>query len=127
MSNRSIGLMEVKQALRDKRFRESLPTDFKEDLQKYLQNPGCACNVPIYKKVMTNAREQLQTYYPNRSIANLDEEVSKLAQNNFTVINCHVNELETHLKKLTPGRKQIAVTRYEDQVTVIVNELDVIF
>lgn len=119
--------MDVKQALRDKRFRESLPSDFLEDIQKYLQNPGCACNVPIYKKIMTQAKDQLQSYYPNRSVANLDDEAKKLAENNFSVINCHVNELETKLRKLPSGRKQIAVTRYEDQVTVVVNELDVLF
>ena len=33
-----IGLMDVKQALRDKRFRESLPPIFDADVQKYLQN-----------------------------------------------------------------------------------------
>lgn len=119
--------MDVKQALRDKRFRESLSEDFRDDLQKYTQNPGCACNTPIYKKIMTQAKEQLQNYYPNRSVANLDEEVKKLAENHFTVINCHVDELEGKLRKLAPGRKQIAVTRYEDSVTVVVNELDVVY
>lgn len=119
--------MDVKQALRDKRFRESLPNDFTEDMQKYLQNPGCACNVPIYKKIMIQAKTQLQAYYPNRSVANLEEEAKKLADNNFSVINCHVDELEARLRKLPSGRKQIAVTRFEDQVTVVVNELDVLF
>lgn len=119
--------MDVKQALRDKRFRDSLPPEFNDDLQKYLQNPGCACNVPVYKKIMTEAKEQLQAYYPNRSIANLDEEASKLAQNHFTVINCQVDELEEKLRKLPSGRKQIAVSRYENFVTVVVNELDVVF
>jgi len=119
--------MDVKQALRDKRFRESLPSEFLEEIQKYLQNPGCACNVPIYKKIMTHAKSQLQSYYPNRSVANLDEEAKKLANNNFSVINCHVDELEAILRKLPIGRKQIAVARFEDQVTVVLNELDVLF
>ena len=125
--SRPIGLMDVKQALRDRRFRESLSSEFQEDLQKYLQNPGCACNVPIYKKIMTQAKAQLQAYYPNRSVANLDEEAKKLAENHFSVINCHVDELEARLKKLPPGRKQLAVARYEDTVTVVVNELDVVY
>lgn len=125
--SRPIGLMDVKQALRDRRFRESLGSDFTEELQKYLQNPGCACNVPIYKKIMIDAKAQLQAYYPNRSVANLEEEAKKLAENNFSVINCHIDELEARLKKLAPGRKQLAVARYEDTVTVVVNELDVIY
>lgn len=124
---KTIGLMEVKQALKDHRFRESLPSDFKEDIQKYLQNPGCGCNVPIYKKIMEQAKEQLQKYYPNRVIANLEEEAKNLAKNNFSVINCKAEELEAKLRKLPPGRKQIAITRYENEVTVIVNELDLIY
>jgi len=119
--------MDVKQALRDKRFRESLSSDFIEDMQKYLQNPGCACNVPIYKKIMMHAKPQLQAYYPSRSVANLEEEAKKLADNNFSVINCHIDELEARLRKLPPGRKQLAVARYEDTVTVVVNELDVVY
>jgi hypothetical protein len=119
--------MEVKQALRDKRFRDSLPVNFHSEIQKYLQNPGCACNVPIYKKIMLEAKQQLQAYYPNRTIANLEEEAKKLAENHFSVINCHVDELEEKMRRLSPGRKQIAVARYEDMVTVVVNELDVLY
>jgi len=125
--SRPITLMDVKQALRDKRFRDSLPEGFKEDMQKYLNNPGCACNMPIYKKVMTEARQQIQAYYPGRPVSQLDEEVKKLAENNWTVINCKIDELESKLKKLAPGRKQIAMSRFEDMVTVIVNELDIIY
>jgi len=125
--NRPIGLMEVKQALKDRRFRDSLNDKFTDDIQKYLQNPGCACNVPLYKKIMQEAKEELQVYYPNRSVADLEAEAEKLSENNWSVINCHVNDLELNLKKLPPGRKQLAITRFEDQVTVVVNELDVVF
>jgi len=127
MNNRPIGLMEVKQALRDSRFRNSLPESFKDDIQKYLNNPGCACNLPIYHKIIKEAKKELQAYYPNRNVADVDAEVEKLAKNNWSVINCHVDELESKLKRLPPGRKQLAVTRFEDQVTVVVNELDLIF
>ena len=125
--SKSVGLMDVKQALRDARFRESLPSGFQQDIQKYLNNPGCACNVPIYKRIMTEARQQLQSYYPNRNIANLDEEAKKLAENNWRVINCKADELEDKLKALPPGRKQLAMARYEDMVTVVVNELDIVY
>ena len=125
--SKSIGLLDVKQALRDQRFRDSLPPKFAADIQQFLQNPGCACNVPIYKKIMTEATAQLQQYFPNRIVSNLEEEANKLAQNHFSVINCHVNELEEKMRKLPSGRKQIAVARFEDQVTVVVNELDILF
>lgn len=125
--SRPVTLMDVKQALRDSRFRESLPKEFEEDIAKYQQNPGCACNVPFYKKIMTDAKDSLQSYYPNKSIVSLEEDAKKLAENNFSVINCRIDELEDKLKRLPIGRKQIAVCRYEDQVTVIVNELDFLY
>jgi hypothetical protein len=125
--SRPIGLIEVKQALRDARFRNSLPESFKDEIQKYLNNPGCACNVPIYQKVMKEAKKELQAYFPNRNVADIDEEVKKISQNHWTVINCAATELEEKLKRLPSGRKQIAISRFEDQVTVVINELDVLF
>jgi hypothetical protein len=92
-----------------------------------MQNPGCACNVPIYRRVLREAREQLNEYYPGRELTDPDEEIRKLAENNWLVINCHVDDLEKKLHELPPGRKQLAVSRFEDQVTVVVNELDVIY
>jgi len=118
-----IGLMEVKQALKDHRFRDVLPFDMKEDIAKYLQNPGCPCNVPLYRRIIKEASDKLIEYYPNRKIDESDEMLNAV-QNNWSVINCHVNELESRLKSLPIGRKQIAVTRYEDQVTVIINEVE---
>lgn len=124
---RPVSLMDVKQALRDSRFRESLPESLKPDVQKFLSNPGCACNVPIYQRVLKEGAEQLRAYFPSRPIANLEEEVKSLAENHWRVINCKAADLEAQLKKLPPGRKQLAVARYEDEVTVVVNELDVIY
>jgi hypothetical protein len=40
------------------------------------------------------------------------------------VINCNVNELSEELRKLGPGRKQVDVARFQDQVTVIINHLE---
>ncbi len=124
---KQISLMEVKQALRDSRFRDSLPQEFKDDVQKFLHNPGCSCNLPIYRRILREAKDQLMAYYPGRELLNVEEEISNLAKNNFSVINCSKDELEEKLRRLGPGRKQIAVARYEDQVTVIVNELDLIY
>src|SRR5262252_4260829 len=124
---KKIGLLEVKQALRDGRFRDKLPDVLKEDIQKYLHNPGCACNLPIYRRVMQFGGDQLKAYFPGKELPNVEEELQHLAENNWLVINCHINELEGRLTKLPPGRKQIAVARYEDQVTVIVNEIDIIY
>jgi len=125
--SKQITMMDVKQALRDKRFRDSLGEQFQSEIQKYMQNPGCSCNMPLYKKIITDAKEKLQSYYPDRIVSNIDEEVIKLAKNNFKVINCKSDELEEKLRSLPMGRKQIAIARYEDQVTVVVNELDMVY
>lgn len=122
-----IGLLEVKQALKDHRFLDSLPISFQEDITKYLSNPSCGCNLPFYKRVMAEAADKLKEYYPNQEIQTEEENVKSLAQNNYSVINCHINELADQLKKFPVGRKQIAIARYEDQVTVIMNELNVVF
>jgi len=122
-----IHLMEVKQALRDARFREALPPALAQEVEVFIKNPGCPCNVPLYRTIIKDCRKQLADYFPGKEIADVEEEMQKLAQNHWSVINCSADELEQILRKLPPGRKQLAVTRYEDQVTVIVNELDIIY
>lgn len=119
--NSKIGLLDVKMALRDARFRESLPDNYTSDVQKYLQNPGCSCNLPIYRKLLRECQDQLRAYYPSKT--DVEEPTVPEPENHWKVINCHKDELEKHLRKLGPGRKQLAVTRFEDQVTVVVNEV----
>ena len=119
--------MDVKAALKDPRFRDSLPIELQEDVASYLHNPGCACNVPFYRKLIKKYFKCLQKYYPGREIMNEEQEVKKLAENNWTVINCNISELENKLKQLPPGRKQLAVSRYEDNVTVIINEINILW
>jgi hypothetical protein len=122
-----ISLLDVKKALRDSEFRKTLPESLLDDVQKFLNNPGCVCNVPIYRKIMKFGGEQLKNYFSDKILVTPEEEEAKLAKNNWSVINCSIGELEANLKKLNKGRKQIAISRYEDQVTVIINELDILF
>ena len=122
-----ISLLDVKRALRDSEFRKELPSSLLDDVQKFLNNPGCVCNVPIYRKIMKFGGEQLKKYFSEKILVTPEEEEAKLAKNNWSVINCSIGDLKTNLKKLNKGRKQIAISRYEDQVTVIVNELDILF
>lgn len=120
----------MKQALLDERFRQTLPADLDEDIKKFLKNPGCSCNHPIYKKVLKNASSQIAQYYPTKlriDPAEIEKEIERVSQNEWTVINCHIDELAARLRKLPPGRKQLDVARFQDQVTVVVNELDAIF
>ena len=122
-----IGLMEIKKALNDARFRETLPDDLKNDLVKYLHCTSCPTNINFLKRVLQNCKKQLAEYFPGGQF-NEDEEIKKLEQNNWSVINCKIGELEEILRhKFPSGRKQIAVCRDGDDCTVIINELDVIY
>jgi hypothetical protein len=126
-SDKKISLMDVKKALKDSRFRLTLPKEMEKEVDEFLNNPGCACHIPLYRKVVKDCKEQLRKYYPNLEIPDHEEEVKKLAENNWSVISCHIDELEKRLSKLGPGRKQLDVARWEDQVTVVINDLDIIF
>lgn len=120
-----LSLLDVKQALWDARFRDMFP-EYSEEIKEFLNNPGCACNVGLYQKMMEH-KDRLKSYFPTKQIVTPKEEIEALANNKWKVINCAVDELERNLKKLGPGRKQIAVARWEDKVTVVINELDVLF
>lgn len=122
-----ITLLDIKQAMKDSRFRENLPVSVQDDVKQYLKNPGCACNTPIYAKILRECQQQIREYYPGREIVTLEQEVSELAQNHWTVINCHIDDLEKQLRRLPFGRKQIDVARYQDQVTVVVNHIDFVY
>lgn len=125
-----INIHDVKQALLDERFRSTLPAELQEDVQKFLKNPGCACNHPIYMRVMQHARPQLTEYFPTRETPNEEDskrEFEKLSKNNWQVINCNIQDLSTELKKLGTGRKQLDIARYQDQITVVINHLEEIF
>lgn len=118
---------DVKQALLDQRFRDMLPEELKDDIQRFLKNPGCKCNHPIYRNVMMKAGKQLTEYFPTKEPApeeEIEKETSLLNKNNWQVINCSIYELSDELRKLGTGRKQLDVARFEDQVTVIVNHLE---
>jgi hypothetical protein len=127
MKPNKIKLSDVKAALMDARFRERLPAEVSPDIQKFLQNPGCACNAPLYRKILYLCSDQLREYFPGKEYESPLDEDARIAQNHWTVINCKADELEAQLRSLPPGRKQIAIARYEDEITVIVNELDLLY
>jgi hypothetical protein len=127
MTNQEISLLDIKTALKDKNFRDKLPKNLEEDVRKFLQNPNCTCNFKIYQKIYREAQKEIKEFFPSKEYKNLDQSLEELAKNNFSVINCSIGELESRLKSLPPGRKQIAIARYEDQITIIVNELEIIY
>ncbi len=126
-TKRTLSRLEIKNAiLNDARFRKLFP-ELKDEINKVIHDPGCACNVPIYDKFF-KYKKRLSEYFSNRSIKTPEEEKKELEQNHWSVFNCKADELESVLNKMHKiGRKQIAVARYEDELTVIVNDLGVIF
>ncbi len=112
-----IRISEIKQALQDHRFRDKLPESLLPEVQAFLNNPGCGCNRSFFYKLVTECSDQLKQYFPTK-ILSIEEKPQ------WQVINCHVDNLSLHLKNLPIGNKKIAVARWEDQVTVIVNFTD---
>ena len=95
-----------------------------------MQNPGCGCNHPIYVKVMRIATTQVSSYFRDYEVTSpedIEKKIDKLARNDWQVINCGINELTERLQDLGPGRKQLDIARYQDQVTVVVNHLEGIY
>jgi hypothetical protein len=124
---KKVNIHDIKQALLDERFRESLPPELTDDVQKFLKNPGCACNHPIYMSVMRKAGKEIASYFPTKETPT-SEEVEKnferFAKNEWAVINCSIHDLSSELKKLPVGRKQLDIARWEDQITIVINHLE---
>jgi hypothetical protein len=126
-SKNYVSLMDIKSAMKDENFRSKLPESLNPEVEKFINNPSCSCNVPLYKKIIKEAKDQVLAYFPGKEVMSQEEEIERLSKNNWRVINCSIGDIEKEMKKLPHGRKQIAITRYEDQVTIVVNELDNLF
>lgn len=119
---KTLKLADIKRAIvHDGRFRELFP-ELKSEFIEVLNNPGCACNAPVFKKVL-EFRDRIKSYFPNREVSSIEEEL-KQTINNWKVINCHIDKLEGIMNNLhRTGRKQVALSRWEDQVTILINDL----
>lgn len=126
MSNQ-VSVSDIKEALKNEEFRRALPVHLHDDVQKFLSNPNCSCNMKIYQRILQEAETNVKAYFPNKSIVSTQQVMETVMHNNWTVINCNINNLEEELKKLKTGRKQITMGRFEDQVTVIINELEMVY
>lgn len=45
-----ISLLDIKTAMKDETFRSKLPESLNPEVQKFINNPSCSCNVPLYKE-----------------------------------------------------------------------------
>lgn len=112
-----LSVMDVKQAIWDIRFQELFP-EFKPNFEKYLKDPGCACNVKLLKALMKK-KDKLRKYFPTKEIPDAEEET----KNEWAVINCPIDQLETRLQSYPKTKRMVAAARWQDRVTVILNDV----
>ena len=99
-------------------------------------NPGCSCNTPFYRNLLKVAAKQLQEYYPDSEVDDSEapgptsfdhkpQMPTSPVEFNYSVINCSVAELAKKLADLPKNvHSQIAISRYEDQITCVVTEIN---
>jgi hypothetical protein len=120
MKKSKLTIMDVKAAVWSQKFRDLFP-EYKTALEKYLKDPGCACNLGLVKDLMRK-KDRMQQYFPDKECKTPEEEESEL-KNEWMVINCNINELEQKPK----GKRIIAASRFKDRITAIANDVDVHF
>lgn len=113
-----INVNDIKNALKtDHRFRALFP-ELASEIAEFLQNPGCPCTDSLLRQIK-QYDDRLAKYFPGREV--MVEVPSE--DDSMIVINCKINELEAKLKKLLPGKKNIVISRYEDQITAVIQIL----
>lgn len=118
MKIKKISIETIKKALLDTKFRNLFP-EYREAIDKWMVNPGCKCNVPLYESIYAH-KDRLKSYFGND--VEFEEEEEDIQKNHWTVFHGHIDDLEAYLQSLPHGPKQIALARWEDQVTLIVND-----
>ncbi len=116
-----ITIEKIKKALQDSEFRNLFP-HLEEEIDQWIENPGCKCNTPLYNTILSDIT-QLRTYFGAEMVV-VDQPLSEIDEqvNQWSVINCTIDELQERLAELPPGPKQISLARFEDQITCIVND-----
>lgn len=128
---KEITLEIIKKSLYDSEFRELLINNndsYSKLIDQWINNPNCQCNNELYTKIFENINILRQYYGENIYISNINK-FDNIQINNedetinyWTVFNGSIHEIEDFLNNLGNGIKQIAIARYKDEVTIIVNE-----
>lgn len=110
----------IKKALLDSKFRSLYP-ELKKEIDQWIENPGCKCNIPLYNTILSDI-SRLKLYFGQESV--VTEPILEIPGqvNHWSIFNGHIDKLNDYLQSLSPGPKQIAIARWQDQVTVIVND-----
>jgi hypothetical protein len=115
-------LMDVKQSLFDERFQNLFP-EHKDKIKAFLKDPGCGCNISFLKTLMRH-KDRLQQYFPNKQILTPEETDVSLSKNEWAVINCQIDQMESRVKKYPTGKRIVAAARWKDRVTVVLNDVE---
>lgn len=115
---------ELKRAAKKGDFRSQFP-ELRGEFDDFISKGGCAhCAKKMIEGLM-QYEDRLFEYFGDVILAiDPPESFDPVGDNNFTVINCGVHELEDKLNALPPAAYQITAARYEDKVTVVINRLD---
>lgn len=110
-----LGFKEIKRELWKKAFRDLFP-EWKDQIGKFLANPGCECNRPLLISIL-ESKDRLESYFkrPIKVAMSLPPRGGQVR-----VINTDIHRLEEELRNLPPGMKYIALARYQDQITAVV-------
>lgn len=116
---RKLTMMDIKGAIWDKRFQSLFP-EHAEQIEKFLKDPGCACNVSLYRKLM-GYKDRLKTYFPNKEIVTPAEEDAAITDG-WVVLNCSIDKLDVKMKQYPKDKIVVAACRWKDQLTVVLND-----
>src|SRR4051812_16777539 len=107
-----MGLLDIKLALQsDPSFRDRFP-EYSQDIEAFLKDPSCACNAPLYRKIAKHT-DRLGKGQPPATPPRQE----------FHVVNCKADELETRLKKIKRVVAAVSVARWQDEVTAVIRYL----
>jgi len=82
-----------------------------------------------FRDKMTIVVNDVDAIFAVPPVGSVEEAVEKSRENemNWHVINTTIHELQTELGKLPPGRKIVQISRFQDQVTAVINDLNTLF
>lgn len=105
-------LHDLKSALFDEKFQHLFP-EFKEQIKLFLKDSNCSCNIGLLKQLL-KYKERIKQYFPNKQIIQKDS---------WKVINCNIYDLDQKLKELPKGKKMMAISRFREEITIVLNDI----
>ena len=116
-----IGVKELKKALWKKEFRDLFP-DLKDKIKKFLTNPNCKCHQSLFNSLL-HGKEKLEEYFGGPVTLLTKPVTEEQLRQKIFVLNVPKDQLQLELRRLPLGPKYISLTRYENEITAVVQLL----